>query len=109
MGLLNTLAVKINNDSSNFVHFGIPGDRVQNVKYDATPVTAGSGYFRVWAVEMKVSDKNLLADFYPVLHSVVGFDYAGKHVELTRVTSLDALKSSVGAGADMTKVINLNF
>lgn len=109
MGLLQTLAGKINNDSSNFIHFGIPSDRVQNVKYDATPVTAGSGYFRVWAVEMKVADTAPLVDYYPVLHSVVGFDYAGKNVELTRLTSLDALKSSTGSGFDMTKVIALNF
>jgi len=109
MALLETLANMINKDSSHFVQFGIPAERVQNVQYDATPVSGGSGYFRIWAVEMKVSEGGPLANFYPVLHSVVRFDYAGSPVELTRVTSLDALKSSVGSSIEVSKVIALNF
>jgi hypothetical protein len=109
MSLLDTLTAKINNDSSNYIQFGIPAERVQNVNYDTTPVKAGSGYFRVWAVEMRVTDPNLLVDYYPVLHSVISFDYNRQKVELTRVTGLDSLKSSTGSNFDMNKTVALNF
>ncbi len=109
MPLLETLARMISNDSTNFVQFGIPAERVLNVQYDSSPVHAGGGYFRVWAVEMKASDNHPLANYYPVLHSVVRFDYAGKTIELTRVNGLDSLKSSVGSGIEMSKVVALNF
>jgi hypothetical protein len=63
----------------------------------------------VWAVELRVSDKAPLADYYPVLHSVVRFDYASKPVELSRVTGLDSLKCSAGGSIEMSKVTALNF
>ncbi len=109
MSLLDTLAKKISDSEANYVQFGIPAERVQNVKYDSSPVSAGSGYFRVWAVEMKVNDGGPLVDYYSVLHSVVRFDYAGKPVELTRVTGLDSLSGSTGGNVSMGKVMALNF
>ena len=58
---------------------------------------------------MRISQGTWLANYYPVLHSVVGFDYAGKRIELTRVTSLESLKSSTKGNIEMSKVVALNF
>ncbi len=109
MSLLNTLARMIDNDHQNYVQFDIPPERVKNVKYNPRPIVAGSGYFRVWAVEMCINQGTWLVNSYPVLHSVVGFDYMGKRIELTRVTSLESLKSSTKGNIEMGKVVALNF
>ena len=109
MSLLNTLARMIDNDSQNYVQFDISPEHVKNVKYNPRPIAAGSGYFRVWAVEMRINPGTWLVNYYPVLHSVVGFDYGGKRIELTRVTSLESLKSSTKGEIEMGKVVALNF
>jgi hypothetical protein len=83
--------------------------RVQNVQYNPKPIVLSSSYFHVWAVEMRINQSSWLTIYYPILHSVVAFDYAGKRVELTRVTSLDSLKSSTKGNIEMDKVLVLNF
>jgi hypothetical protein len=109
MGLLSTMARMIDATSHNYVQFAIPPERVQNVHYNPKPIIPSSGYFRIWAVEMRINQSSWLTTYYPVLHSVVAFDYAGKRVELTRVTSLDSLKSSTKGNIEMDKVLALNF
>ena len=109
MSLLSTLARMIDNNSQNYVQFDIPPEQVKNVKYNPRPIAAGSGYFRVWAVEIRINKDTWLVTHYPVLHSVVGFDYAGKRIELTRVTSLESLKTSTKGNFEMGKVVALNF
>lgn len=109
MGLLSTMARMIDATSHNYVQFAIPPERAQNIQYNPKPIVPGSGYFRVWAVEIRINQNSWLTTYYPVLHSVVAFDYAGKRVELTRINSLDSLKASTQDNIEMDKVLALNF
>lgn len=113
MGLFDVFKGLIDDKPVENVQFSLPPERVLGATYDTTPVNAGSGYFQLWAVEMQITSSqfmNFLADWYPVLHSVVRFDYGNKQgVEVVRVTSLDSLKTSTGASFSMGKVVALNF
>ncbi len=109
MGLLGTMARMVDATSHNYLQFSIPPERVQNVQYNPKPIVPSSGYFRMRAVEMRINQNSLLTTYHPILNSVVAFDYVGKRVELTRVTSLDSLKSSTKGNIEMDKVLSLNF
>ena len=111
MSLLNKFKSLMQPHSNSFSAFSIPSGNVLRVAYDDSPAKAGKAYFQLTAVELKVNQDSILWQRYPVLHSVVGFNYGNQHqpIEITRVTSLDGLRKSVGVSFEAGKVAQLNF
>jgi hypothetical protein len=90
------------------VYARIADDHVEDAHYSVQSLSAGKSYFRLWVAEMFLAnDRNWFAEWYPMVHSLVRLQFAGKQQEIAMVAGPGVLEK-LGKN-NLSKVISLNY
>jgi hypothetical protein len=107
MSLWDTITGLIKKDSKKYIYVRIPPDHVRDAKSDGAPLEAGKHYFRLWLTEMYLKkEREWFKSWYPVVHSLVRFQFGSQVVEIPHVAGPMHLEGVSDTNLD--RVIQLN-
>lgn len=107
MSLLDTVSGWVNRDSKKYMYVPIDPTHVKGATYSAEPLEEGTNYFRLWLSEMYLAkDREWFKSWYPVVHSIIHFQFGNQEISLPYVAGSLNLKDI--NSSNMDKVIQLN-
>ena len=107
MKLWQTVADNVSREAKKYKTPFLLEHRV-DVSYDATPITAGEAYCRIWLVEMRLAQGvEWFKQRYPVVHAAVRFHHGSQVVTIPYLAAPGNLKD---LGTDnLDRVIQYNY
>ncbi len=107
MDFWQNVAETVNREAKKYKTHSVPAHRVAE-DYDATPISAGEAYCRLWLVEMRLAkDVDWFKQRYPVVHAAVRFNHSGKSVTIPYLAAPGHLEEL--AKDNLDKVIQYNY
>lgn len=106
MSLIDTLHKR---DAKKNTYLPIDRSKVKDGKVDEEPMlTAGKHYFQLWLNELYLkSDRDWFKSYYPVVHSLIRFNFGNQQAEIPYIAGPSNLKNVDSNNLD--KVIQLNY
>ena len=110
MGLWDTVTGWVKRDSRKYIYLPIPADHVKDAKSDGAPLEAGKHYFRLWLTEMYLKkEREWFKSWYPVVHSLVRFQFGSQVVEIPNVAGPMHLKDVNESSLERALQLNYNL
>jgi hypothetical protein len=107
MSLLDMIGSWVNRDSRKYMCVSIDPSHVKGATYSAEPLEGGKNYFRLWLNEMCLAkDREWFKSWYPVVHSIIHFQFGNQEVSLPYVAGSLNLNDVISSNMD--RVIQLN-
>jgi hypothetical protein len=107
MSLFDTVSSWVNRDSKKYMYVPIDTSHVKGATYNSEPLEGGKNYFRLWLSEMYLAkDLEWFKSWYPVVHSIIHFQFGNQEVSLPYVAGSLNLKDVNSTNLD--RVIQLN-
>jgi hypothetical protein len=108
MSLIDIIGQWINRDAKKYTYAPIDFSHVKDAAYSTEPLEGGKNYFRLWLSEMYLAkDREWFKSWYPVVHSIIRFQFGTQEVSLPYVAGSLNLKDVNPSNLD--RVIQLNY
>jgi hypothetical protein len=86
MALWETIVGWVKKDAQKYLYIPISPDHVKDAHTDGTPLEAGKHYFRLWLSEIYLKkEREWFKSWYPVVHSLVKFQFGSQLVEIPHI------------------------
>jgi hypothetical protein len=107
MSLMDMISSWIERDAKKYMYVPIDIDHVKGATFSAEPLEGGKNYFRLWLAEMYLAkDREWFKSWYPIVHSIIRFQFGTQDVSLPYVAGSLNLKDVNSSNLD--RVIQLN-
>lgn len=110
MALWETITGWVKRDSRKYMYVPIPSDHVKETETVGVPLEAGKHYFRLWLAEMHLKrERDWFKSWYPVVHSLVRFQFGSQVVEIPNVAGPMHLKGISDSNLERSVQLNYNM
>ena len=110
MALWDTITGLIKKDAKKYIYAPIRNDHVKESQTDGASLEAGKHYFRIWLTEMYLKkDREWFKSWYPVVHSLVKFQFGLQVVEIPHVAGPMHLNGLNEGSLDRALQLNHNL
>jgi hypothetical protein len=110
MGLWDTITGLVKQDSRKYLYVPITSDHVKDAQSDGAPLEAGKHYFRLWLTEMYLKkERDWFKSWYPVVQSMVRFQFGSQVVEIPNVAGPMHLKNVSDNNLERSVQLNYNM
>ncbi|MGB8508670.1 MAG: hypothetical protein WCD76_09710 [Pyrinomonadaceae bacterium] len=110
MGLWDTITGWVKKDAKKYLYVPIPANHVAGGAPEGTPLEAGKNYFRLWLTEMYLKkERAWFKSWYPVVHSLIRFQFGSQIVEIPNVAGPMHLKGVTDSNLEHSIQLNYNL
>lgn len=110
MALWDTITGWVQKDARKYIYAPIPIDHVKDAKADGAPLEAGKHYFRLWLSQMYLKkERDWFKSWYPVVHSLVRFQFGAQVVEVPHIAGPLHLKDVKESNLEHAVQLNYNL